>query len=211
MSWGCESARKSAVGHTVALTDATGSVTSTNLYEAFGGIIASSGSSDNDKLANTKERDFSIDLDNHGFRYYDPATGRYITRDPSGEPDGPNNFLYVGNNPINHIDPQGGRGHSRSPPRRCFPARGRGVMALGKQLALVRRRCILRGDAGNVAHARPVAIPDGGVAGRWLGRPVDRGGRVRLRLGRAANRGRALTRPGGDGHPYVDGPAAVRV
>ena len=42
-----------------------------------------------------------------GFRYFDWELGRFITRDPSGYPDGPNNYLYCHNNPINHIDPLG--------------------------------------------------------------------------------------------------------
>jgi len=42
-----------------------------------------------------------------GFRYYNPATGRYISRDPIGYPNGPNNYLYVRNNPISRIDPLG--------------------------------------------------------------------------------------------------------
>jgi len=40
-------------------------------------------------------------------RYYDPEIGRYISRDPIGYPDGLNNWLYVNNNPICRIDPQG--------------------------------------------------------------------------------------------------------
>jgi uncharacterized protein RhaS with RHS repeats len=42
-----------------------------------------------------------------GFRYYNPGTGRYISRDPLGYKDGLNNYLYVHNNPINSIDPLG--------------------------------------------------------------------------------------------------------
>ena len=42
-----------------------------------------------------------------GFRYYDPELGRFIQRDPSGYPDGPNNYLYCHNNPINFVDPEG--------------------------------------------------------------------------------------------------------
>lgn len=61
----------------------------------------------NNHLANTKERSFTLGLDNHGMRYFDPETGRYITRDPIGYADGPNVYLYVHNNPINHIDPLG--------------------------------------------------------------------------------------------------------
>jgi RHS repeat-associated protein len=96
-----------AVGHTVALTLQSGAVAKTDLYEAFGGIVASTGQSANNRLANTKERSFTLSLDNHGFRYYDPEVGRYLTRDPIGYADGLNVYLYVHNNPINHIDPLG--------------------------------------------------------------------------------------------------------
>ena len=58
-------------------------------------------------MFSTKERDFSTGLDYFGFRYYDAVLGKFTTRDPSGYPDGPNNYLYVNNNPINMIDPWG--------------------------------------------------------------------------------------------------------
>ena len=40
-------------------------------------------------------------------RYYDPTTGRFISRDPAGMPDGVNRYAYVGNSPINATDPMG--------------------------------------------------------------------------------------------------------
>jgi hypothetical protein len=46
-------------------------------------------------------------VDNHGFRYYDPEVGCYLTRDPIGYGDGMNVYVYVGDNPINRIDPLG--------------------------------------------------------------------------------------------------------
>ena len=46
-------------------------------------------------------------MDYFGFRYYDAVLGKFTTRDPSGYPDGPNNYLYCNNNPINCIDPLG--------------------------------------------------------------------------------------------------------
>ena len=96
-----------AVGHTVALTLTNGTTEKTVLYEAFGNIASSFGVSANNRLANTKERSFSIGLDNHGLRYYDPEVGRYLTRDPIGYGDGMNVYLYAGGNPVNYIDPLG--------------------------------------------------------------------------------------------------------
>lgn len=96
-----------AVGHTVALTSPAGAVVATDYYSAFGEIVSSTGSTDNDRLANTKERDASTGLDNHGFRYYDAALGRYIQRDPLGYADGLNPYAYVHNDPINRFDPLG--------------------------------------------------------------------------------------------------------
>jgi len=40
-------------------------------------------------------------------RYYDPKAGRFITRDPIGFGGGINQYVYVGNNPVNYIDPNG--------------------------------------------------------------------------------------------------------
>lgn len=40
-------------------------------------------------------------------RDYDPGTGRYLTPDPLGFPDGPDAYLYVGGDPINKVDPLG--------------------------------------------------------------------------------------------------------
>jgi RHS repeat-associated protein len=96
-----------AVGHTVALTSSVGAVLKTDRYAAFGATESSTGASANNRLANTKERSASIGLDNHGFRYYDPVIGRYISRDPIGYMDGPNVYAHVRSNPINRYDPLG--------------------------------------------------------------------------------------------------------
>ena len=65
-----------AIGSVVAMTDASGAVTSTIDYEAFGKEVRSTGSSDETRKFCTKERDATTGLDNFGFRYYDPQLGR---------------------------------------------------------------------------------------------------------------------------------------
>jgi RHS repeat-associated protein len=40
-------------------------------------------------------------------RYYDPARGRFLTRDPAGYGGGINLYGYVGNGPLSAIDPSG--------------------------------------------------------------------------------------------------------
>ena len=42
-----------------------------------------------------------------GARWYDPATGRFLQRDPIGIIGGPNVCSYVSNSPMTHIDPYG--------------------------------------------------------------------------------------------------------
>ena len=40
----------------------------------------------------------------YGYRYYDPSTGRWLSRDPIGEKGGLNLFGFVGNNPVSRVD-----------------------------------------------------------------------------------------------------------
>jgi RHS repeat-associated protein len=41
------------------------------------------------------------------YRFYDPAVGRWLNRDPMGESGGLNIYAYVGGNPLSYTDPNG--------------------------------------------------------------------------------------------------------
>ena len=55
----------------------------------------------------TKYWDSETDLVYFGQRYYSPSLGRFLSPDPIGTDGGPNLYAFVGNNPINQIDPLG--------------------------------------------------------------------------------------------------------
>jgi RHS repeat-associated protein len=55
----------------------------------------------------TKPYDDKTGLSYYGYRFYAPALGRWMTRDPIGERGGINLYGFVDNNPINYVDPDG--------------------------------------------------------------------------------------------------------
>jgi RHS repeat-associated protein len=94
-------------GDVVAVTDESGNPLDTYRYSAFGEVIEQSGASDNDILFSSKRYHGATALSYFGARYYDASIGRFISRDPLGYIDGPNQYIYCANNPINLIDPYG--------------------------------------------------------------------------------------------------------
>jgi len=65
---------------------------------------------ENKYLYNGKElsEDYGIDLYAYGFRYYDPAIGRFTGVDPLAEKYTPfSTYNYAVNNPVLYIDPDG--------------------------------------------------------------------------------------------------------
>jgi RHS repeat-associated protein len=52
----------------------------------------------------TKYQDEESDLIYYGYRYYNPCTGRWLTRDPISEKGGLNIYHFARNNPIGYVD-----------------------------------------------------------------------------------------------------------
>ena len=88
------------LGSTVALADGSGSVVGTYAYDVFGGVRSHTGSSTESTF--TGEQNDPNGLEYLRARYYDNATGRFLSRDPLG-----GGYPYAGGNPANMIDPTG--------------------------------------------------------------------------------------------------------
>ncbi len=95
------------LGSTKQLTDSAQTVTDTRQYDAFGMQTGTTGGTPTPFgfAGGWGYQSDETGLQLLGHRYYDPSTGRFLTRDPVG--DGDNWYIYCANNPINGADPEG--------------------------------------------------------------------------------------------------------
>ena len=93
------------LGSVTELTDSTGTVVQTYVYDSFGQIVQQVGTLANPYTYTGREFDTESGLYHHRARYYDPATGRFSSEDPFFV--SLNLYTYVGNNPIVFADPSG--------------------------------------------------------------------------------------------------------
>ena len=112
-------ARSDTNGHAFYHADGNGNITmliSTDgtklaqyLYDSFGNPLGMWGTlaAANTYRFSSKELDRSIGLYYFGYRYYEPNFQRWLNPDPIGEAGGLNLYGYVGNDPINKVDPLG--------------------------------------------------------------------------------------------------------
>ena len=93
-------------GNLTQTLDGNTALTSHYEYDAFGQSIFSSGAykDENPYKFSTKYLDEETDFYYYGYRYYDPKTGRWPSRDPIEERGGFNLYGFVRNNGVNKID-----------------------------------------------------------------------------------------------------------
>jgi RHS repeat-associated protein len=101
----------------IALADASGTVVESYEYDAWGnptvcdasGSEISNGQSQvgNRYLWQGREYDYETRLYYFRARWYNPETGRWLSKDPIGISGGLNMYVFCGNNPVNFVDPFG--------------------------------------------------------------------------------------------------------
>ena len=107
-----------AIGSVIGLTDSSSTVAGRIRYDSFGNIISSSGPSGaipaeagGDFRFQGGWMDSESDLYYFRARYYDPQTGRFLSRDPGTadlmEPESLNEYLFALSNPHVYSDPTG--------------------------------------------------------------------------------------------------------
>ena len=93
------------------LTNAAGAVTDTYEYDAFGNEINHTGTTPNNYLYRGEQYDQDLGLYYLRARYYNPATGRFLSRDPNAgyidQPATLHKYLYANGDPVDGLDPTG--------------------------------------------------------------------------------------------------------
>ena len=93
------------------LTNSAGTITDTYDFDSFGNKINSTGTTPNNYLYRGEQYDSDLGLYYLRARYYNPLTGRFMSRDPEDGlfsiPATLHKYLYVGGDPVNAWDPTG--------------------------------------------------------------------------------------------------------
>jgi RHS repeat-associated protein len=98
-------------GNVRTLTNTAGAITDSYEYDAFGNSFTVSGSTPNEMIYRGEQYDSDLGLYYLRARYYNPITGRFMSRDPLDgyhfNPKTLHKYLYAGGDPVNAVDPTG--------------------------------------------------------------------------------------------------------
>ena len=106
----------------LAVTDSSGNIVESYEYDAWGRVLSVKDASGNELTSDFglptsglgnrytfqgREIDWSTGLYYFRARWYNPISGRWLSKDPIGISGGLNQYVFCGNNPVNFIDPKG--------------------------------------------------------------------------------------------------------
>jgi len=95
-------------GSIMGLSDGAGGLQASYVYDSWGNVVDGDDSGIENPFRYTgREHDTESDLHYHRARYYDPGTGRFISRDPIGLAGGLNLYAYASGDPVNRVDRDG--------------------------------------------------------------------------------------------------------
>jgi RHS repeat-associated protein len=94
-------------GNVEAVLNASQAVVAAYRYDPFGVRLNQTGSLLQPYGFSTKRYDPALGMIQYEARTYWPAIGKWASRDPLGEAGGLNLYAFVGNNPVNWVDPWG--------------------------------------------------------------------------------------------------------
>ena len=171
-------------GNVTLLSDGNGSDVGRYRYDGFGNALEVTGSSaqENDHRFSTKELHAPSGLYYYGFRFYSPALGRWISRDPIEEAGGLNMYEFIFSNPTNLVDDYGTK--PKPPPPRYKDPHPRGTSAQEASDLLPETRNALQAcgnnllsrvsqSIGNAPASWGTHYADGYYKGKLYGAAVD--------------------------------------
>ena len=124
------------LGSISSLSSVSGSLVQLYTFDSFGKQVSASGSLTNSFQFTSREADSETGLYYYRARYYDPATGKFLSEDPISFRGGSVNlYTYTRNSPPNFADP-----HGNTPAVATIPillGEGVGVAAVGTGVAVV--------------------------------------------------------------------------
>jgi RHS repeat-associated protein len=95
------------LGSVTSITNASQGLQTSYRYDPYGVQVQAAGAVPSPLRYTGREWDTNDGLEYSRARYYDPSTGRFLSKDPSGMVDGTNLYAYAGNNPVGKRDPTG--------------------------------------------------------------------------------------------------------
>jgi RHS repeat-associated protein len=160
------------------LTNSNGTVTDEYEYDAYGNSFTKSGTTPNNYLYRGEQYDQDLGLYYLRARYYNPNTGRFMSRDPEDgdetDPKTLHKYVYANGDPVNAVDPTGRMAAEYALPLGIIAIPTTKVLlALGGTVG-----CLLLWEGGNV-WANSVVASNGGYVMQLpcFALPMSKGGK----------------------------------